>query len=154
MTIKKLTLWFEKTDTKLEIPFTNEPIYEIQRDLVQQLIVKADRDRIDNQYTQPMKWWDRSHMELKIRVETTDEQLSWKNLSDETLTSIAEINIPYKNTACMFKGYLMDFEIGSYFKFHVTHTLHTTDKAIGFSVSENNILLWPESFPKELLEQL
>ena len=104
MTIKKLTLWFEKTDTKLEIPFTNEPIYEIQRDLVQQLIVKADRDRIDNQYTQPMKWWDRSHMELKIRVETTDEQLSWKNLSDETLTSIAEINIPYKNTACMLRG--------------------------------------------------
>lgn len=145
---KTLKLWFEKTGMELTIPFTNNPIYEMQADLAQQWAdVKMKRK------TQPLSWWGRPTIDVNIRVDTMDDQLSWKNLDDKTLMSIAELTIPFENTVCRFKGYLRDFTHGSHFNFNVTHTLGCTDKYVGVSVSENNIFMWTDVFPKEFLEE-
>ena len=150
MTDKTLVLWFRDSGLELFIPFSNNPIYEMQKDLANQWI-EAEKKRNSYHYTQLMNCWSRPSIVVNIRVETQDEQLSWKALDDKTIMSVAELTIPYKSTVCAFRGYLMDFAPGSHFTFHVTHTLYDTDKQIGFSVNENNILLWTKEFPQELL---
>lgn len=152
MTDKTLVLWFRDSGLELFIPFSNNPIYEMQKDLANQWI-EAEKKRNSYHYTQLMNCWSRPSIVVNIRVETQDDQLSWKNLDDKTLMSIAELTIPFENTVCRFKGYLRDFTHGSHFNFNVTHTLGCTDKYVGVSVSENNIFMWTDVFPKEFLEE-
>ena len=142
-------LKFMESGMGFTIPLYNNPIRQMQIDLVKQ--IKA-RERF-----KPSSVWGRNpcSIDVKIIVETKDVQLSWKTLDEKILLSEAILSIPLitKNTygpCCDFKGWIMDVQLNSHFTFHVTNTMNGSDRLTGIEVYSDTIAIWRDTFPQEL----
>ena len=144
-------LQFLKSGVGLIIPFHNNPIRQMQINLVKDW-KHLQKQRANNPF---MMDFNPRQLDVDLIVETDDTQLSWKNLDEKILMSKAILSLPLitKDTygpSCDFKGWLIDFTPNSHFTFQITDTINGSDKITGIKVYNNTISIWTDSFPEEL----